>query len=83
MFRRIRNCIVHSEGRNTDHKPQEIKEYCDRIPTISLNAEARIVLSEDFILLALHIIWQFFIVILESSKKAWKAQHECCDCFNW
>ena len=74
MFRRIRNCIVHSEGRNTDSAREQIQEYCDRIPTLSLNGKERIVLSEGFVSIALHIIRQFFMGLLDSSKKAWKAQ---------
>lgn len=74
MFRRIRNCIIHSEGKNTDSVPEEIRDYCNRIPTLSLDDQDRIILSEGFISIALHIIRQFFNGLLESSEKAWKAQ---------
>ncbi|MFV9645060.1 MAG: hypothetical protein ACNYWU_04485 [Desulfobacterales bacterium] len=74
MFRRIRNCIVHSEGTNTDSVPEEIRDYCNRIPTLCIDDQNRIILSEGFVSIALHIIRQFFNGLLESSKKAWKAQ---------
>ena len=70
MFRRIRNCIVHSEGKNTDPVPEEIRDYCNRIPTLSLDDQDRIILSEGFVSIALHIIRQFLNDLLESSKKA-------------
>jgi hypothetical protein len=73
MFRRIRNCIVHSDGKNTDSAPQEIKAYCGSISTLSLNAQDRIVLSESFMSIALDIIRRFFKGLLNSSEKAWKA----------
>ncbi len=74
MFRRIRNCIVHSGGRNTDSVPEEIQKYCDGFRTLSIDDQERIVLSEDFISIALHIIRQFFKGLLESSEKAWKVK---------
>jgi len=60
MFRRIRNCIVHSEGKNTDPNPEEIRNYCDSIPTLSIDKNNRIILSEGFVSIALHLIRQFF-----------------------
>jgi len=74
MFRRIRNCIVHSEGKNTDFDPEQIRDYCNSIPTLSIDNNNRIILSEDFVSIALHIIRQFFDGLLERSKGAWKAQ---------
>ena len=69
MLRRVRNCIVHSEGENTDPKPEEIKSYCDRIPTLSINEKNRIILSEGFVSIALHLIRLFFTGLIEKSKK--------------
>jgi hypothetical protein len=74
MLRRLRNCIVHSEGENTDTNPEEIKSYCDSIPTLSIDKNDRIFLSEGFVPIALHLIRQFFNGLIEKSKKALEAQ---------
>jgi len=74
MFRRLRNCIVHSEGKNTDPNPEEIRSYCDSIPTLSIDKNDRIILSEGFVSVALQSIRQFFDGLIEKSKKALEAQ---------
>ena len=74
MFRRIRNCIVHSEGENTDSNPEEIQVYCERIPTLSIDKNNRIILLDGFVSIALHLIHQFFDGLLEKTKKAIEAQ---------
>jgi hypothetical protein len=74
MFRRIRNCIVHSEGKTTDPNPEEVRNYCDSIPTLSIDKNNRIILLEGFVSIALHLIRQFFNSLIEKSKKALEAQ---------
>jgi len=74
MLKRLRNCIVHSEGENTDSKPEEIKAYCDRLPTLSMDKKNRIILLEGFVPIALHLIRQFFDGLIEKSKIALEAQ---------
>ena len=70
MLRRLRNCIVHSEGENTDSKPEEIQAYCDRLPTLSIDIKNRIIFSEDFVPSASHMIRHFFNGVIEKSKRA-------------
>ena len=74
ILRRLRNCIVHSEGENTDAKPEEIKAYCERLPTLSIDSKNRIFLLEGFVPIALHLIQQFFDGVIEKSKKTMEAQ---------
>ena len=74
MLKRLRNCIVHSEGENNDSKTEEIKAYCDRLPTLSMDKKNRIVLLEGFVPIALHLIRQFFDGLIEKSKIALEAQ---------
>jgi len=74
MLRRLRNCIVHSGGENTDAKPEEIKAYCERLPTLSMDNKNRIFLLEGFVPIALHLIQQLFNGLIEKSKKTMEAQ---------
>ena len=71
--------LIRVKGRldpffDPDSVPEEIRDYCNRIPTLCIDDQNRIILSEGFVSIALHIIRQFFNGLLESSKKAWKAQ---------
>lgn len=70
MFRRLRNCIVHSEGENTDKKPEEIEYYCKNFQTLTITQKNRILLSEGFISISLHLIQQFLDSLFEQSEKA-------------
>jgi hypothetical protein len=74
MLRRLRNCIVHSEGENTDAKPEEIKAYCEKLPTLSMDSKNRILLLEGFVGIALYLIQQLFNGLFERSKKTIEAQ---------
>ena len=74
MLRRLRNCIVHSEGENTDAKPEEIKAFCENLPTLSMDSKNRICLLKRFVPIALHLIHQFFNGLIEKSKKTMEAQ---------
>lgn len=74
MFRRIRNCIVHTEGKNTDPNPEEIQSYCDSKPTLFIDKNNLIILLDGFVSIALHLIRQFFNGLIEKSKKALEAQ---------
>lgn len=74
MLRRLRNCIVHSDGENTDAKSEEIKAYCESLPTLSMDSKSRILLLGGFVGIALHLIQQFFNGLIEKSKKTIDAQ---------
>jgi len=60
MYRRIRNCIVHSEGKNSDSKPFEVETYCQKKPTLSIDRYGYIVIEENFLQIAMHVITEFF-----------------------
>ncbi|PLX94827.1 MAG: hypothetical protein C0621_04880 [Desulfuromonas sp.] len=68
MYQRLRNCIVHSEGKNTDQNPTEIEKYCKEKPTLSIDRHGYIILKENFLNIAMHIITQFFQRLIESCK---------------
>lgn len=74
MFRRIRHCIVHSQGKNTDKNRKEIEDYCTNVPTLSINRHGQILLGDGFIKVAIHIVDLFFDSLIESSRKALEPQ---------
>lgn len=76
MYQRLRNCIVHSEGKNTDPKPIEVENYCNEKPTLSIDRHGYIILEENFLNITMHVITQFFQRLIESCRKKAKAQQD-------
>ena len=60
MFWRIRNCIIHSEGKITGKFSEEIVKFCKEIPTLDVDKHNYIVMHEGFLGIALHVIKGLF-----------------------
>ncbi len=76
MYRRIRNCIVHSEGKNSDSKPFEVETFCQQKPTLSIDRYGYIVLQENFLQIAMHVVTNFFQRLIGECKNKLKAQQK-------
>jgi hypothetical protein len=74
MYRRIRNCIVHSEGKNSDSKPLEVETFCQQKPTLSIDKHGYIVIEENFLQIVIHVITEFFKSLIGECKKKLKVQ---------
>lgn len=74
MYRRIRNCIVHFEGKNSDSRPEEIERFCQEKPTLSIDRFGYIVLGENFLQIAMHVITEFFQQLIVECQNKFKPQ---------
>lgn len=64
MFWRMRNCIIHSEGKITGEFSDAIKQYCEDLPTLGVDKHNYIILYEGFPGIALHVIRSLFLHLL-------------------
>lgn len=60
MLRRLRNCVVHSEGKNTDHKPEELKTYFAKTPTVKMDNRGYFLFHKGFPEMVIHSTSLFF-----------------------
>ena len=73
MYQRLRNCIIHSEGKIGGSNFEEIEEYCEKKPTLSIDKNGYIILKKNFIDIAMHSIWSLFDSIIEVCRKQAKS----------
>lgn len=73
MYQRLRNCIVHSDGKNTDPFPAEVEKYCQERPTLTIDRHGHLVLKENFLNIVIHIITIFFQRLIVACKIKAKA----------
>jgi len=74
MYRRIRNCIVHSDGKNSDSRPEEIEKFCQEKRTLSIDKFGYIVLGEKFLQIAMDLITTFFRQLITECQNRCKSK---------
>lgn len=68
-LRRLRNCIVHGDGKLNDRNPNELKVFFSKMPSILINDRDVIILRKGFVEIVIHEIKNFFEMLIYSCKE--------------